>query len=285
MRDQRFVSPTILAFAILGLIGGLLSWSVFGYAPAAIVVTTPLLCTLIGVVAAPRRFWWLLTAGLVPIAGALNGAAAALFAFGPGFGPGNFVRDGAYVGLIMSVPFLPALLFAGWMARSLRRARPKSLVAGIDARRFSWTVAFVATSASAFVVARSYNSGAPAAAMVSGAALLVMLFVGVRSLMAFLRVREAMRLATFLRPAQPSTGAQRDDEYLDLGVGDAQYVYVDPATLLRGAPTATLLLEGDPLRSLPIARNALLLSAFGVALALGVFIIASVHTLRAMAGR
>jgi hypothetical protein len=285
MSDRRFVSPTILAFAILGFIGGVLSWSVFGYGSVATVFTTPLLCALIGVIAAPRRFWWLVAAMLIPIAGALNGALAAFFTFGFGFGPGNFVRDGAYIGLIMSVPFLPALLFAGWMARSLRRARPKSLVAGIDARRFPWTIAFVATNAAALVGARDYDSGAPAAAMISGAALLVMLFLGVRSLMAFVRVREAMRLATFLRPAQPNTGAQRDDEYLDLGVGDAQYVYVDPATLLRGAPTATLLLEGDPLQSLPIARNAVLLSAFGVVLALGVFIIASVHALRVMAGR
>jgi hypothetical protein len=236
------------------------------------------LCALIGVIAAPRRLWWLVTAGLIPLAGAVNGGLLAAYELGLR----GIVLEGAYVGFFMSLPFLPALLFAGWMARSLRRARPSSLVAGIDARRFPWTLAFVATSAAGFVGMRPHNSGAAVAALVSGISLLIMIFVGVRSLSAFLRVHEALRLARFLRPAQPEASAQRDQKYLDLGVGDAHYVYVDPATLLRGAPTATLLLEGDPVQSLPIARNALMLSAFGAMLALGVFIVSSVNALHRM---
>ncbi len=277
MHDQRFVTPTILAYTILGLIGGMLSWSAFGYAPSIVVFTTPILCALIGVIAAPRRLWWLVTAGLIPFAGAVNGGLLAAYELR------GYVLEGAYVGGVTSLPFLPALLFAGWMARSLRSARPKSLVAGTEARRFPWMLAFVATTAAAFVGMRPHNGGAAVAALVSGIALLIMIFVGVRSLSALLRVHEALRLASFLRPAQPEASAQRDPKYLDLGVGDAHYVYVDPATLLRGAPTATLLLEGDPVQSLPIARNALLLSAFGAMLALGVFIVSSVNTLHRMA--
>jgi hypothetical protein len=277
MHDQRFVSPTILSFAVLGLVGGILACSVFGVTACSVVLTTPILCALIGVVAAPRRFWWLVTAALVPIAGVLNGGLTVLFVFGVR----HYVFDGAYVGFLMSLPFLPALLFAGWMARSLRRARPRSLVAGIDARRFWWTISFVATSAVALVNTEPFGlfsgSEARVAALVSGAALVVMVFVCVRSLTALLRIAEAKRLAAFLRPAQTDNAVQLCEEYLDLGLGDARYVYVDYATLLRGAPTATLLLEGDPAQCFPIARNAVVLSALGAVFALAVLIASSAH--------
>jgi hypothetical protein len=263
MDKQRDTWPTVLGFASLGLLGGLIAFLLFDFEPTPVLLTTPILCGLVGAVVARARFGWLAMLALVPFAGAINGAVSAMFVLGS-----RHLADGAIVGAFASVPFYPACLLVGLITRRFARARPGSLVAGIDRRRLVLAFAVMAGMGGVLLALVDKPVRHTGIAVIVGA-MLLLIDHAARSVLVWLRVQELTRLAAFLRPTQSADLETRGEDYVDLGVGRTRYVYLEPATLMRGTPVARLLIEGDPSQALTIARNATLLAGITFFFALG----------------
>lgn len=256
-------TSTVLSFAVVGVLGGLSAALLFG--PSAVFLVVPpttILCALLGAVVARSRLGWALTIPLVPVAGVANGALLALLV------NQHVLREGAQLGFFFSLPFALGLPFVA-LAASRMPGRPRSLAATMVRVRLAAVtllaggILFLPHAFGRTAVPFAYGCEPPLGVLAGLPFVATAVFV--RGLLVHLRLAEAVRTVPLLRATVGGRSELRDRSFVDLGLGDTQHVYVDSATLLRGAPSVCVMYEGDVDAVGRLVRSALACSAAAAA--------------------
>lgn len=213
---------------------------------------------------------------VLPLMGTAVGMLATLTFVGTWYF-GAMLGEGARVGLVGALAALPGIALTVRAARRANDARPGSVVHEIE-RRALWTLPCAAIAVGAPFAAYGnpeivkYDSGVASLAIGVGVTLsmvitLAQAIAGARfassvwATASELRVREG-------DPLHDDASIPR----IDLGVGEGEFEhYRSPGGAYRSAGGVQLIVKGDPLRALDIAKRA----AFRTAVAFAIAVVAT----------
>ncbi len=241
----------VLSFALVGLVGGWLSLGGPRQINLMVAIVTAVSCALLGLVARwlLERAWVLPM--LVVVAGALNAFALlvliSLFEKGARFVDLELLPLALGMGMVFSLPFIPALQLVFLAARRTTQARRGSPVGHANQRLLvATTAAVVALAVCVVPMLRSSGWGLVHVLLLLAAAITA--FAGacwnVLSLMRLRSVRS--ELAHCRDRAEDSISDGQDAVQLDLGLGDGLHERVEPAAhVYRDNDRPVVIIRGD----------------------------------------